>query len=116
MNRLQNLPKARPDFVTLNPETPPAAHLTFAKMEKAHPQFDAPAEAAVRALKRDQGKGGLWFAGAWMGSGFHEDGLKAGLSCALSLGGRVPWTAEGVEIVDAVTEATKNDTLSAGVL
>ena len=116
MNRLQNLPKARPVFVTLNPETPPAAHLTFAKMEKAHPQFDAPAEAAVRALKRDQGKGGLWFAGAWMGSGFHEDGLKAGLSCALSLGGRVPWTAEGVEIVDAVTEATKNDTLSAGVL
>jgi predicted NAD/FAD-binding protein len=116
MNRLQNLPKEQPVFVTLNPETPPAAHLTFAKMEKAHPQFDAPAEAAVRALKRDQGKSGLWFAGAWMGSGFHEDGLKAGLSCALSLGGRVPWTAEGVDIVDAVTEAAKNDTVSVGVL
>jgi len=116
MNRLQNLPNKQPVFVTLNPETPPAAHLTFAKMEKAHPQFDAPAEAAVRALKRDQGKSGLWFAGAWMGSGFHEDGLKAGLSCALSLGGRVPWTAEGVDIVDAVTEDAKNDTVSVGVL
>lgn len=116
MNRLQNLPNERPLFVTLNPETPPAEHLTFAKMEKAHPQFDAPAEAAVRALKRDQGKGGIWFAGAWMGSGFHEDGLKAGLSCALSLGGRVPWTPEGVEMVETVTETPKNDNLAVGVI
>ena len=68
-------------------------------MTKDHPQFDAAAEAAVRSLKREQGKNNIWFAGAWMGSGFHEDGLKAGLSCALSLGGSVPWTASGVDIV-----------------
>ena len=116
MNRLQNLPQEKPVFVTLNPETPPAEHLTFAKMEKAHPQFDAPAEAAVRALKRDQGKGGIWFAGAWMGSGFHEDGLKAGLSCALTLGGRVPWTPEGVEIANTVADTPDTDSLAIGVV
>jgi len=105
MNRLQNLPKDKPLFVTLNPETPPAADLTFATMEKAHPQFDSPAEAAVRGLKRDLGKDHIWLAGAWLGSGFHEDGLKAGLECALSLGGQVPWVVENVDLA-APTETT----------
>lgn len=112
MNRLQNLPNEYPLFVTLNPDTPPAPELTFAKMEKAHPQFDAPAEAAVRSLKREQGKDGIWLAGAWMGSGFHEDGLKSGLSCALSLGGQVPWTAEGVDLVSESTSSSAQDKVS----
>lgn len=116
MNRLQNLDSERPLFVTLNPETPPAEHLTFARMEKAHPQFDAPAEAAVRELKRLQGKDGIWLAGAWMGSGFHEDGLKAGLSCALSLGGRVPWEAEGVELSTTMTRGAEDGKVALGAL
>lgn len=116
MNKLQNLPDEHPVFVTLNPDTPPAPHLTFATMEKAHPQFDGPAEAAVRALKREQGKDNIWLAGAWMGSGFHEDGLKSGLACALSLGGQVPWVAEGVEITSAVTDAPKTDKIALGAI
>ncbi len=116
MNRLQNLPDKLPIFVTLNPESPPAADLTFAKMSKAHPQFDAPAEAAVRAMKRDLGKDHIWLAGAWMGSGFHEDGLKAGLSCALSLGGRVPWTAEGVEVASPMTKRAEHDKVALGAI
>ncbi len=116
MNKLQNLPDDKPLFVTLNPETPPAADLTFATMEKAHPQFDAPAEAAVRALKREQGQDKIWLAGAWMGRGFHEDGLKSGLSCALSLGGQVPWSAEGVDIASAMTNAPKTDKIALGAL
>nr|WP_070959583.1 FAD-dependent oxidoreductase [Hyphomonas sp. Mor2] len=116
MNRLQNLPAERPLFVTLNPETPPAPHLTFATMEKAHPQFDAPAEAAVRELKRIQGSDGIWLAGAWMGSGFHEDGLKAGLSCALSLGGRVPWEAEGVDLHTTMTRTLESDKMAFGAV
>lgn len=114
MNRLQNLDPSRPLFVTLNPETPPAEALTFARMEKAHPQFDTPAEAAVRELKRLQGKDGIWLAGAWMGSGFHEDGLKSGLSCALSLGGQVPWQAEGVEVHTTMTRGAEYDKVALG--
>lgn len=97
MNRLQDLPTACPLFVTLNPAEAPDPGKTFLEFEFDHPQFDAPAEAAVRSIKRIQGKGGLWFAGAWMGHGFHEDGLKSGLAPALALGGHVPWTPEGVE-------------------
>ena len=39
-----------------------------------------------------QGRGGVWYAGAWLGYGFHEDGLTAGLRVAHALGGSVPWT------------------------
>lgn len=99
MNRLQGIDASRPLFITLNPEHRPAEHLTFHEYVFDHPQFDTAAEAAVRSLKRIQGQDALWFAGAWMGRGFHEDGLKAGLSAALSLGGTVPWEAKGVDIL-----------------
>lgn len=115
MNRLQNLPNNAPLFVTLNPETPPSPDLTFAQMEKAHPQFDAPAEAAVRAIKKDLGRDHIWLAGAWMGSGFHEDGLKSGLACALSLGGRVPWTVENVETMTPSVTSSETPTVALGV-
>lgn len=39
-----------------------------------------------------QGKGGLYYAGAWAGYGFHEDGLKAGMAVAAQLGAAIPWT------------------------
>lgn len=100
MNTLQNLPKDAPLYVTLNPEHRPAPDKTFLEFTFDHPQFDAPAEAAVRSIKRLQGRDGLWFAGAWMGHGFHEDGLKSGLAAALALGGRVPWSTETVDVYE----------------
>ena len=39
-----------------------------------------------------QGKGGIYYAGAWCGYGFHEDGLKAGMTAAIALGAAIPWT------------------------
>ena len=100
MNRLQGLPANRPLFVTLNPTTPPADEDVFAEVTFDHPQYDGAAYAAVRSLERLQGRDGLWFAGAWLGSGFHEDGLKSGLRPALSLGGKVEWDAAGVDLVE----------------
>lgn len=97
MNKLQGMDPSRPLFITLNPAQRPKEELTFLHYTLDHPQFDTPAEAAVRGLKRIQGKDNLWFAGAWMGRGFHEDGLKSGLSAGLSLGGKVSWEAKGVE-------------------
>jgi hypothetical protein len=109
MNRLQNLDPGRPVFITLNPEKAPDEELTFHSYCFDHPQFDTAAEAAVRSLKRIQGQNRLWFAGAWMGRGFHEDGLKSGLSAALSLGGSVPWDAKGVDIVTARRDTSSAD-------
>lgn len=98
MNRLQGLDPARPLFITLNPASPPRPDLAFHHYTFDHPQFDTAAEKAVKGLKQIQGKDNLWFCGAWMGRGFHEDGLKSGLAAGLSLGGHVSWPADGVEI------------------
>jgi len=43
-----------------------------------------------------QGTRHTWYCGAWFGSGFHEDGLQAGLAVAEQLGGvRRPWHVQG---------------------
>lgn len=90
MNQLQGLDAGRPLFVTLNgPEPDPS--LVFASFDYDHPQFDAAALAAQRRFGRIQGRGGAFHAGAWLGYGFHEDGLTSGVKAALALGGDVPW-------------------------
>jgi len=53
--------------------------------EYAHPVFDLGAIAAQKALPDLQGRQHTWYAGAWTGYGFHEDGLKSGLSVARQL-------------------------------
>ena len=79
MNRLQNIDPALPVFVTLNPPQAPDADKTFGHYVYDHPQFDAAAMAAQRALPAVQGKHRAWFCGAWTGFGFHEDGLQSAM-------------------------------------
>lgn len=93
MNRLQALPGRTPLLVTLNPLRDPDPASVIHTQTYEHPRFDA---AAIRAQKRLwslQGEGGVWWCGAYFGSGFHEDGLQAGLAVAEAIGGvRRPWT------------------------
>ena len=42
-----------------------------------HPIFDMAAIQAQTQVPHLQGQQHTWFAGAWMGYGFHEDGLQA---------------------------------------
>ncbi len=91
MNRLQGIPQQHPLFVTLNPEREPAPGSVFAEFSYDHPQFDARSMAGQRALRSIQGHNGTFFAGAWTGYGFHEDGLTSGLAAAEALGGIIPW-------------------------
>ena len=56
-----------------------------------HPQFDAAATQAQAALPAIQGQGGLWFAGAWTGWGFHEDGIASAVRIAAAMGVAPPW-------------------------
>lgn len=88
MNALQGIDPARPLFITLNPPFEPAPDTVFRRFSYAHPQFDAAALAAQRRLGAIQGRNRSWFAGAWTGYGFHEDGLASGLAVAAALGGR----------------------------
>jgi predicted NAD/FAD-binding protein len=89
MNRLQNLPGENL-FVTLNPPAEPAA--IRAEQNFEHPIFDAATLDAQKSIWKLQGTRRTWFAGAWLGAGFHEDGLQAGLAVAEALGGvQRPW-------------------------
>lgn len=88
MNALQGIDPAHPLFITLNPPFEPDPRTVFRRFSYAHPQFDAGALAAQRRLGAIQGRNRTWFAGAWTGYGFHEDGLASGLSVAAALGGR----------------------------
>jgi uncharacterized protein len=92
MNKLQSVPGQGDVFVTLNPTAEPEAAGVIHRESYAHPRFDGAAMRAQRQLWSLQGRRRTWFCGAWFGSGFHEDGLQAGLAVAEQLGGvRRPW-------------------------
>jgi predicted NAD/FAD-binding protein len=82
LNRLQPLPFSQDVFVSLNPVRPIDPDLVMAEFSYAHPVFDLPAIQAQSEMAGLQGGQHTWFAGAWMGYGFHEDGLKAGRAAA----------------------------------
>lgn len=92
MNKLQPLGSQDPFFLSLNPERGPRADDILRDQVYDHPLFDGPAMLAQRQLWSLQGRDRVWFCGAYFGSGFHEDGLQAGLAVAEQLGGvHRPW-------------------------
>ncbi len=93
MNALQKLKSPDQHFVTLNPLREPDPKTVDAEMVYHHPIFTPETFVAQKSLWTLQGKRHTWFAGAWFGAGFHEDGLQAGLAVAEQLGGVVrPWS------------------------
>jgi hypothetical protein len=101
MNRLQSLDDDKPLFVSLNPPFEPDPALTFGKYFCEHPSYNAAAFAAQKRLGEIQGQRHTWFCGAWTGYGFHEDGLRSGLTVAESLGATVPWRAAPNPLAEA---------------
>lgn len=85
INKLQPLPFKTPVIVSLNPVREPRRDTVVRKFAYSHPVFDQAAVHAQRALPSIQGARNTWFAGAWTGYGFHEDGLKSGLEAAAKL-------------------------------
>lgn len=92
MNELQHLKTQKNYFVTLNPFRHPAEESVIAEFMYEHPVFDTAALRAQAEIWSLQGRRNVWFAGAWLGYGFHEDGLQAGLAAAEGLSAwRRPW-------------------------
>ncbi|HEX5355851.1 MAG TPA: FAD-dependent oxidoreductase [Aquabacterium sp.] len=85
INKLQPVPWAQPVVVSLNPLREPAPDQVLGTFDYAHPVFDQAAIEAQGRLHTVQGRRHIWFAGAWAGYGFHEDGLKSGLAAASGL-------------------------------
>jgi predicted NAD/FAD-binding protein len=85
LNKLQPLPFSRPVIVTLNPPFDPDPALTIREFEYSHPLQDAAALDAQSQFAALQGLRHTWYAGAWLGHGFHEDGLKAAHAVAAGI-------------------------------
>lgn len=95
MNELQSLPCRSNLFVTLNPPKDAQPRFVHKTVRYEHPLFDRAAIGAQSRLWAQQGRRNTWFAGAYLGYGFHEDGLQSGLAVAEAIGGvRRPWTVE----------------------
>jgi len=92
MNRLQPLGHAPATFVTLNPRSEPREETVIRRETYEHPVFNLGTDRAQQEIWCLQGVRNTWFCGAYFGSGFHEDGIQAGLAVAEDLGGmRRPW-------------------------
>ena len=85
INKLQPIPFEQPVVVSLNPVQPIAQEHVLGDFTYAHPVFDLAALQAQGNMPRLQGQQHTYFCGAWMGYGFHEDGLKAGLGVVSQL-------------------------------
>ena len=82
INRLQPLPFSQDVVVSLNPVRAIDPSKVLGAYDYAHPVFDLGAIKAQSQLPSLQGQQNTWYAGAWMGYGFHEDGFKAGRDAA----------------------------------
>jgi uncharacterized protein len=91
INRLQPLPTETPVIVSLNPLQEPDPALQHGEFHYSHPVFSRHAAGIQRRLAADNGRDGIWLAGAWLGYGFHEDGLASALRVARQLDAVAPW-------------------------
>ena len=92
MNNLQQLKTQEQIFVSLNlPRTPLKQNL-YETIEYSHPMFDNDTIIGQQIIKKNQGNKNTWFCGAYLGYGFHEDGIKSGIEVAEKLSRyKKPW-------------------------
>lgn len=88
MNQLQSLVSRHSILVSLNAADSIDSAKVIAEFDYEHPVFNSPALQAQRRRHEIQGSHGRYFAGAYWGYGFHEDGVQSGLEVAEQIGYR----------------------------
>ena len=92
MNKLQKINTKDQIFVSLNPLREPSKNKVFKKIVYSHPLYSKETVMGQNGLVKIQGKKNTWFCGAYLGNGFHEDGIKSGLDIAERITGlKRPW-------------------------
>jgi predicted NAD/FAD-binding protein len=89
LNHLQNLPETAPLLLcTLNPFNTIDESKVIFRTTLDHPIYTTDAMNAQREINELQSDvkanrdRNVWFAGAWLGSGFHEDGIRSAIAVA----------------------------------
>ncbi|MFZ5606713.1 MAG: NAD(P)/FAD-dependent oxidoreductase [Pseudomonadota bacterium] len=93
MNLLQGLRSPEPFVVTLNRSEAIDPAKVLRRLTYHHPVYTPLAVAAQRRRAQIQGVNRTWFAGAYWGWGFHEDGMRSAVEVARALG--VAWPDGG---------------------
>lgn len=86
MNHLQSLDSPEPFVVTLGRGQAIDPGKVLARMQYQHPVYTHASVAAQGRRGEINGGNRTWFAGAYWGFGFHEDGLRSGVEVARALG------------------------------
>jgi predicted NAD/FAD-binding protein len=94
MNNLQGIDRRYPLFVTLNSRRAFAREDVFDEHVFYHPVFDADAVLAQQRMSMLQGHRNIWYCGAYLRNGFHEDGISSAVDIARRFGAEIPWDAE----------------------
>ena len=75
INKLQPLPYKESIIVSLNPVTKIKDDKIIKTIFYQHPLFSTESIVAQDQINNIQGSNGIYFSGAWMRYGFHEDGI-----------------------------------------
>ena len=86
MNLLQGIDAPEPLVVTLNRTDAIDPTRVLRRMEYHHPLYSHASVAAQARRAEIQGHRRTWFAGAYWGWGFHEDGMRSAVEVARALG------------------------------
>ena len=88
MNLLQGLESREPLVVTLNRTDAIDPAKVLRRMSYRHPLYTQRSVAAQARRGEIQGERGTWFAGAYWGWGFHEDGLRSAVEVCAAFNSR----------------------------
>ena len=82
MNKLQNLETDTNIFVSLNPFKKPKKEKIFKVINYEHPYYNFETFSKHKEIDNIQGRENIWFCGAYLGYGFHEDGISSSMNVA----------------------------------
>lgn len=90
MNLLQSLPGPTQFVVSLNASDCIDPAKMLRRLDYAHPVYTLAGSRARARRAEINGVDRIWYAGAYWGHGFHEDGLRSGVDVARALGATWP--------------------------
>lgn len=86
MNRLQSLSCQENFYVTVNPQSDICSERVYQSIQYDHPQYTTASVKAQKTLQSCNGTDSVYFCGAYLGNGFHEDGVVSAIKVAEQLG------------------------------
>ena len=99
MNHLQDIESPEPFVVTLNRIDGIDPAKILRRLRYHHPVYTHASVAAQDRKAEIQGMDRVWFAGAYWGFGFHEDGMRSAVEVASALG--VDWPGRASDAAQA---------------